>query len=78
MQLGARTKFSLYYVVLALLAFMAFQEMVLGPMMNPEKEVPYSQFREDLSGGRIGEATIQDERILYTLEEEAGEPDTAL
>jgi len=43
-----KARFSLIYVVGALLAVLLLQEYVIGPMKAGEEEVPYSQFRQDL------------------------------
>jgi ATP-dependent Zn protease len=62
-----KAKASVLYLLVAFFAFAALQELVIGPMMAPEEEVPYSQFRKDLAAGEIGEVTIEPERILYDL-----------
>jgi len=64
-----KARFSLIYVVGALLAVLLLQEYVIGPMKAGEEEVPYSQFRQDLATGAIAEVTVEPERILYTLTE---------
>jgi cell division protease FtsH len=64
-RLGARSRFSIVYALIAFAALFAFQEYVLRGR-GPE-EVAYSQFRSDLTERRIAEATIQEERIIYTL-----------
>ena len=62
-----KAKASVVYLFVAFFAFAALQELVIGPMMAPEEEVPYSQFRKDLAAGDIGTVTIEPERILYNL-----------
>ncbi len=66
-RLGARTKFSLVYVVVAVIAMALVQEFLVGPLLKGEKEVPYSQFRDDLAAGRIKEVTIEGDQIIYEL-----------
>ena len=66
-RLGARTKFSLVYVVVAVVAMAVVQEFVVGPLLKGEQEVPYSQFRDDLAAGRITEVTIEGDQIIYEL-----------
>jgi len=67
-----KAKASVLYLFVAFFAFAALQELVIGPMMAPEEEVPYSQFRKDLAAGEIGEVTIEPERILYDLNDTEG------
>ena len=62
-----KAKASVVYLFVAFFAFAALQELVIAPMMAPEAEVPYSQFRKDLAAGDIGEVTIEPERIVYNL-----------
>jgi cell division protease FtsH len=62
-----KAKASVIYLFVAFFAFAALQELVIAPMMAPEEEVPYSQFRKDLAAGDIGKVTIEPERILYDL-----------
>jgi cell division protease FtsH len=67
-----KAKASVVYLLVAFFAFAALQELVIGPMMTPEEEVPYSQFRKDLAAGDIGKVTIEPERILYDLKDTEG------
>ena len=62
-----KAKASVVYLFVAFFAFAALQELVIAPMMAPEEEVPYSQFRKDLAADDIGKVTIEPERILYDL-----------
>ena len=71
-----QARFSLIYVVGAILAVLLLQEYLIAPMMAGEEEVPYSQFRQDLATGAIAEVSVEPERIVYTMSEsgeEAGE-----
>ena len=72
-----QARFSLIYVVGAVLAVLLLQEYVIGPRMANEEEVPYSQFRQDLAAGTIAEVTVEPERILYTVTEPGDETDEA-
>ena len=69
---GARTKFSLSYVLFALLAVVLFQEL----MSAREERVPYSRFRADLAAGRIAEVTIEEQRLLYTVAAKTSESES--
>ena len=62
-----------YVLIVAFFAFAALQELVIGPMMAPEQEVPYSQFRSELAADEIGKVTVEPERILYTLKQAEGD-----
>ena len=64
-----KARFSLIYVVGAILAVLLLQEYVIAPMTASEEEVPYSQFRQDLEAGIIADVTVEPERIVYTLSE---------
>ena len=71
-----QARFSLIYVVGAILAVLLLQEYLIAPMMAGEEEVPYSRFRQDLATGAIAEVSVEPERIVYTMSEsgeEAGE-----
>ena len=70
-----KARFSLIYVVGAILAVLILQEYLIGPMTASEEEVPYSQFRQDLASGAIGEVTVEPERIVYTMSESGEEAD---
>jgi len=72
-----QARFSLLYVIGALLAVVLLQEYLIGPMMAKEEEVPYSRFREDLAAGAITEVTVEPERILYTVSEPGDESEEA-
>ena len=62
-----QAKFSIFYILGALLVLSLLQEYLIGPMMTQETEVPYSQFRQDLAEGVIEEVTVEPERILYSI-----------
>ncbi|MGB5813697.1 MAG: ATP-dependent zinc metalloprotease FtsH [Thermoanaerobaculia bacterium] len=68
-----QARYSLIYVVGAVLAVLLLQEYVIGPMTASEEEVPYSQFRQDLAAGAIAEVTVEPERILYTVSDSGDE-----
>ena len=68
-----KAKASFLYLIVAFFVFAALQELVIGPMMAPEQEVPYSQFRSELAAGEIGKVTVEPERILYTLKQAEGD-----
>ncbi|MGI9511659.1 MAG: ATP-dependent zinc metalloprotease FtsH [Anderseniella sp.] len=63
-----KIKTSTIYIAGAVLAFLALQELVIGPMMATKtQEVTYSQFRKDLVSGGITDVTVEPENIFYTL-----------
>jgi cell division protease FtsH len=68
-----QARFSIIYVIGALLAVLLLQEYLIGPMMAKEEEVPYSRFRQDLAAGAIAEVTVEPERIVYTIPGEGDE-----
>ncbi|HSF15086.1 MAG TPA: ATP-dependent zinc metalloprotease FtsH [Vicinamibacteria bacterium] len=65
---GARTQFSIAYVLLALSLVFLVQGLV-ARWLGRAQEVPYSQFRDDLANGRIAMVTFEEQRIVYTLRE---------
>jgi len=67
-----QARFSVVYVILALLGVLLLQELVLGPMMSAEEEVPYSRFRGDLEKGLITQVIVEPDRILYGVETPEG------
>ena len=68
-----KAKASVLYLIVAFFVFAALQELIIGRMMAPEQEVPYSQFRSELAAGDIGKVTVEPERILYTLKQAEGD-----
>ncbi len=65
--LKLKTKASAIYIVIAFIGILVLQDLVIGPMQASEENVPYSQFRKDLSSGKIGEVVVEPERILYSV-----------
>ena len=65
--LKLKTKASAIYIVIAFIGILVLQDLVIGPMQATEENVPYSQFRKDLSSGKIGEVVVEPERILYSV-----------
>ncbi len=60
-------KFSLGYMLLALLVVWLFNDLVLRPMLIGETETPYSDFLKDLEKGSVEEVSLTDDRIYFTL-----------
>ena len=59
-----QTRFSIWYVVIALALVWGLRSCVLDPMAEKKQEVSYDVFREDLKEGRIESVEIGD-RIRY-------------
>ena len=68
-----QTKFSAWYFLAAMLLVFLFQSVVTGPLMTGQQEVSYDEFREHLEKGLIKEATLEPERIVYTMDGDEGE-----
>jgi cell division protease FtsH len=68
-----RAQASIVYVVIAFLGVLLLQEYVIGPLLAPEREVPYSQFRQDLAEQRIAGVVLEPERVVYTLNDDAAD-----
>jgi len=63
-------KFSLGYMLLALLVVWLFNDLVLSPMFIGETEVTYSDFLKDLEKGNVEEVALTDDRVYFTLKGE--------
>ena len=59
-----RFRFSLMYLVVALVGMLLLQQFVIGPLLSRQSEVAYNVFRQDLAAGAIGQVTIEADRIL--------------
>ena len=58
-------QFSSLWVIIALLAIWLLQGFVLQPLTRREREVPYSQFRQDLDDAKIAEVTLGEDSLSY-------------
>lgn len=68
-----QTRFSIWYVLVALAVVWGLRSWVIDPMVESRQEVTYDKFREDLAQDRIQSVTIGD-RITYTRKkDEEGE-----
>jgi len=61
-----QVRFSLIYLVVALVGIWLFQELIFRPLIVRWTEVPYSQFISELEDGNIQEVTLSADRIFYT------------
>ncbi|MEJ2102837.1 MAG: ATP-dependent metallopeptidase FtsH/Yme1/Tma family protein [Desulfobacterales bacterium] len=59
-----RWRFSIGYVVTSLIALWLFQEFILTPLMHRAAEIPYSEFKQKLAGGKIIKAVIRSDDIV--------------
>jgi cell division protease FtsH len=57
-------RFSIGYLVTSLVALWLFQEFILTPLMNRAAEIPYSEFKQKLAGGKIVKAVIRSDDIV--------------
>ncbi len=62
-----QVKFSLGYMLMALLVVWLFNDLVLRPMLIGETETAYSTFLGDLRTGKVEEVSLTDDRIYFTL-----------
>ncbi len=60
-------RFSLWYIVFALLLVWLFQDLVIKPLAIQQTEVAYSQFLDDLNAGKIDTVSVGTTRIFYTI-----------
>jgi cell division protease FtsH len=61
--------FSFAWLLITLLGMWAFQYLIYRPMVIREVDVPYSQFRQDLDAGLIGEVSVEGDYLYYTCQE---------
>ena len=71
-----QTKFSIYYVIGAVIVIWLLNDFVFDAVKTRQQEVSYSEFRQDLAQGRVAEVTLG-ERIVYALKEGESTPDGA-
>ena len=64
---GKHVKFSLWYIILALLLVWLFQDLVIKPIAIQQTEVAYSQFLDDLNAGKIDTVSVGSTRIFFTI-----------
>ena len=62
-----QVRFSIIYIIVALLGMWLFQTLIYQPLLIREEEVPYSTFRDELAQGYIKEVTIDQSRIFFTI-----------
>lgn len=62
-----QVKFSLGYMLMALLVVWLFNDLILKPLFIGETETTYSKFLEDLRTGKVEEVSLTDDRIYFTL-----------
>jgi len=63
-------RFSIVYLLAALLGMWMFQEFVFKPLFIHQVEVPYSTFLTSLESGDIDSVVLEGEQITYTLSEQ--------
>jgi cell division protease FtsH len=68
---GRQLVFSLGFMLTSLLAIWLFQEFVVGTMLVPAREIPYSEFRDTLKSGQLVEITIGSPRITGVMKNPA-------
>ncbi len=61
-----RNRFSIFYLIGALVLAWLFQQLIFQPLLVRWSEVPYSAFLEHLEEGKIDEVQLSDTRIIYT------------
>ncbi len=68
---GKHVKFSIWYIVLAVLLVWLFQDLVMKPLAIQQTEVTYSQFLDDLNAGKIDTVSVGTTRIFFTTKANA-------
>ncbi|MBQ9419698.1 MAG: ATP-dependent metallopeptidase FtsH/Yme1/Tma family protein, partial [Synergistaceae bacterium] len=64
-------KFSVWYFFIAMIVAWLFAEYIYKPYAESRGEVPYSDFLADLESKSIENADITENRITYTIKENA-------
>jgi len=62
-----QVKFSLWYVVFALIGIWLFQALIFQPMVINRAEMPYSEFLARIEAGEIVSVTLGGDRIYFEL-----------
>ena len=60
-----QTRFSLIYMLIAILGLWAFQAFIFQPLITQQERVSYDRFRQDLAAGKIDEVTLGEDLIVY-------------
>jgi cell division protease FtsH len=78
-QLQPRLRFSVWYILVALITMWLFQEFV-APLATRSAEIPYSEFKSKLAAGQVVEVVIGREHLQGTLKnpKPAGEAPAAV
>ncbi|WP_029166207.1 ATP-dependent zinc metalloprotease FtsH [Aminiphilus circumscriptus] len=64
-------KFSMGYMLIALLVVWLFNDLIFRPLFISETEVTYSDFLRDLEAGKVEHVSIGGDRILFNLRNES-------
>jgi cell division protease FtsH len=65
-----RVKFSIGYVIAAILIMLLIQQFIVRPLLLQSTEIPYSQFKTALRAGEVKSVSISENQITGTLGEE--------
>ena len=59
-----KIKFSLIYVVVAILVMTLLRQFIVGPLLLSRAEIPYSEFKTALRAGEITSVTVSQDQII--------------
>jgi cell division protease FtsH len=67
-----QTRYWISYAIFSLIGLWLIQQFILAPMLIPQTEIPYSEFKANIKSGQIASVTIGQDRITGTLKPPAG------
>lgn len=65
-----KTKFSIVYVIVAILVMVLVQQFLIQPLLLQRTEIPYSEFKTALSAGNVISVTVGAEQITGLMKED--------
>ncbi len=65
-----KIKFSLGYVIVAVLIMTLIQQFIAGPFLSKQAEIPYSEFKAALKAGEVKSVTVSEDSITGLMRQE--------
>ena len=76
MPVNKKISFSIWYVVLAIIAIIIVHDFIVA--MQKVEELPYSEFRTLMAAGKVAEVTVTQQRVSGKLKPEGGSKEQKL
>ncbi len=65
-----KIKFSIGYVIAAILIMTLIQQFIAGPILSKQVEIPYSEFKAALKSGEVKSVTVSEDSITGVMKQE--------